>query len=177
MVDFAKLSSLPGYALPSKDHVHQEGAIEVWRKHHTTGIVTKREGKYQIYDYASSQGAWIVFRLVEGGPTGYESFTLVDEEGPHISTINSVLSSPYWSACAGTPERWDECRVTKAELRRVLIPWIERASLVDKCHKCDQEGMLAEDPFLLKSDRMEFNFWCCDCHSQRAKEQLVQQTA
>ena len=152
-----------------------KGSIKLFRKHCTTGVVSQVEGSYEIalHQPISDVPGWTVFRLV-GGPTGYESFALVDDEGPYISTINSVLNSPYWSACAGTTDRWDECRVHRNEMRRVLVPWIEGANLVGACSMCPSpEGMLAEDPQLLKvADRLDFNFYCCDCHSQ--KDQAAQ---
>jgi len=149
-----------------------KGSIKLFRKHCTTGVVSQVEGSYEIalHQPISDVPGWTVFRLV-GGPTGYESFALVDDEGPYISTINSVLNSPYWSACAGTTDRRDECRVHRNEMRRVLIPWIEGANLEGSCHKCGEPGMLAEDPQLLKvAERLDYNFWCAPHHSARDQE-------
>ena len=175
MVDFAKaladLKSAPGYVTPEKPKVFASGPIKLFRKHRSTGEVTQSEGTYTIGLYEPISGPpWTSFRL-EGGPTGYESFVLVDDKGPHISTINSVLNSPYWSACAGTTDRWDECRVHRNEMRRVLIPWIEAAGFEGACTFCgSSQGVLAEDPLLLKrADRFEMNFTCCDCHGVKDK--------
>lgn len=49
---------------------------------------------------------------MRGGPTGYESFYLDD-----------YLKRPTrngWTACAGTPGRWDRCFVPQAEMQRGL---------------------------------------------------------
>ena len=99
--------------------VLQEGPIIAWFKHCRTGEVTQKELRYEIQwvEREINPGKWIVFQLF-GGPTGYESFVLVDEDGSFRH--EAEWPSEYWSACAGTVTRWDECRVHKNEMTRVL---------------------------------------------------------
>lgn len=183
MVDFAaKLREMREQMgiVPTAKPVYPHGKLTAWRRHHTTQIATPHECEWELGPYNSASfGVWTVFRLTKGGVTGHESVTLIDDTGVHLSTLNSLLNQPYWSCCAGTTGRWDEQRIPRDELRRILVPLIDSANRSGPCWLCsDSEAILAEDPFLLRvADRYEYNYWCASCHSARDKEQSPSESA
>ena len=92
--------------------VLQSGPIVGWQKHCVTGEVTRQELSYEIHREFTVIGeksrVWIVFQL-RGGPTGYESFVIDDGQGK--PRYGPEYPHEYWSACAGTKNRWHELRI------------------------------------------------------------------
>lgn len=162
-----------------KNYPH--GKLTSYRKHHTTGVVTQSECEWEISPRLGLRGqaTSLGFRLTKGGVTGYESVTLIDAYGVCFSTLNGLLNHLSWSCCFGTKGVWDEQRIGRDELRRILVPLLEKASRTDRCGKCSSlEGVLAEDPFLLRvANRYEYGYWCANCHSARDKERSPSESA
>lgn len=79
-----------------------------------TGIRQWSHGHIAIIEHLAhtDENSQYLLQLL-GGPTGYESFYIRDFE--HFAKIYSA----GWSACAGTPGRWNACYVPPASMLTV----------------------------------------------------------
>jgi len=124
MVDFKKLKEEAqmkrGYCfLPEPDNTKPIKGI---RTSCVTGEEREVDLRYEIKPcpYANQHDTRFVFHL-DGGPTGYESFT-IDE---YIADVTCGIRRG-WTACAGTKGRWDKLFIPGEEMRRVFMEHLEK---------------------------------------------------
>lgn len=80
-----------------------------------------------------------MFRLNEGGVTGYESFGLTDaDHGINLRTLGRMGNPKgYWSACAGTLRSWPMQRVPHESLMPALMQWLMAKNIIVRvCCRC-----------------------------------------
>ena len=75
----------------------------------------KREVKVGWYIRRPKEGylAGSTWLHLVGGPTGYESFEITEEN-------TRMLSDSGWNACAGTKNTWDSLGISAEEMRKVF---------------------------------------------------------
>lgn len=84
------------------------------RTHHTTQIPSITSVTMEIRTPTEGQlkgDTWL--HLTHGGITGYESVQLTPE-------IIEELKQRGWSACAGTPNKWDSLYIPPLQMRNLL---------------------------------------------------------
>lgn len=143
-----------------------KGPILLWNRHHTTGKVSSHMGKFSIEPYNSFSGNFLLLSITEGGVSGYESMVLAEEE-VHLENLDRAFNEGFWLTCAGLPGKYDEQRVARSEMRRILERWKGMvAPQRDTCFHCHEqkEVCLVENPLTLKvSGKYRHGWYCIEC--------------
>lgn len=100
----------------------------------------QRECEWEIVTRTSPRdGAqWEVFLITKGGVTGFESFSLSDEDGLMLYTMGRFGNPKgYWSACAGTLRSWHQQRVPHQQMMPILSEYLQMKELIVRvCMHC-----------------------------------------